>query len=88
MNWKNPEVKWEGEFRILSCEKCDKKLDVRSYFHPMQKNRVHSINSTGKPWVRESFGMEVHVRCINDNCEKSDDKKNPDYYKPVFVGAI
>mgnify|MGYP003149479874 CR=1 FL=1 len=68
-------------FRKLSCSECGKDLDVRSYFLPV---RIVNIDKFGN----ENRGMEIHVRCINSDCDKSDYNKNPDYFKPVFVGAI
>ena len=85
---KEHEHKWDGDFRSLTCKRCDKNLDVRSHFLPITKNRVHRIMENGKPWIVESSGIEIHVRCINSDCDESNHEKNPDYFTPIFVGAI
>ncbi len=81
MNFKYCTTMDSDAFRKLSCSKCGEGLDVRSYFLPV---RIVNIDRFGN----ERRGMEIHIRCNNDNCDKSDYKKNPDYFKPVFVGAI
>ena len=78
MNFRNCTTMDIDAFRKLKCSECDKDLDVKSYFLPV---RIQSQ-------YNEYRGMEIHVRCINSDCKKSNHNENPDYFKPIFVGAI
>ena len=68
-------------FRTLKCRRCDYDLDVRSHF---MRLKIENVDRYGN----QRCGMEIHVRCTNSNCEESDHEKNPDYFTPIFVGAI
>ena len=68
----------DSNLRRLTCEECGKDLDIRSHF-------IHVKKKSGWSYTG---GMEIHVRCHNDNCHKSDHEKNKDYFTPIFVGAI
>ena len=79
MNWNKCETVNSDKFRKLICKRCDKDLDVRSYFIPIQT--IGRFNN-------ENRGIEIHIRCINSDCSEANHKKNKDYFKPIFVGAI
>jgi hypothetical protein len=69
------------DFRRLACSECGEDLDVRSHF---LKVKIINVDKYGN----ERRGIEIHIRCINSNCDASKYQHNPDYFKPVFVGAI
>ena len=81
----NHEIVSADRFRALTCRRCDHKLDVRSYFLPI---KMVNVDKYGNELDFGSCGMEIHVRCTNSNCDESNHEKNPDYFTPIFVGAI
>jgi hypothetical protein len=72
-----PTVK-DSNLRKLTCNECGEDLDLRSHFIKVKKNEHYTPIG----------GIEIHVRCLNNNCDKSNHEKNKDYFTPVFVGAI